>query len=130
MPKSSRALTRSARARANAEAIPYTKAREFELAIRERMDGLGETYEEAAAWLADPLNETLCEVCGWTVGMVCPECVQGCGCSRSCSGWRHREFMHEDELRELEEEEREANRCVECGADTSLGSYDECACQP
>jgi hypothetical protein len=124
MPQDTRALTRAARARAKAEGLPYTRARETELAIHERMDGSDETYEEAEAFLADPANEVFCQICGWTLAMVCPEC-SGCACHGGrCSGWRHQEYMHEDDLAELREQER----CEECGADVSLGSYDECTC--
>lgn len=37
-------------------------------------------------------DDVLCERCGWTYGMICPECLPGCGCSRGCSGWRHAEY--------------------------------------
>ncbi|GAA0286968.1 hypothetical protein GCM10010302_26660 [Streptomyces polychromogenes] len=37
-------------------------------------------------------DDTLCETCGWTFGMVCPECSKGCGCSVGCTGWRHGEY--------------------------------------
>jgi hypothetical protein len=123
MPKDTRALTRAARARAKAESVPYTQARETLLFIRERMDETGDTFADVEAFVTDPANKTMCETCGWTFGMVCPECP-GCGCyNRRCSGWRHREYMHEDELRELEELEAE---CPECGGDTRTG-YD-CDC--
>jgi hypothetical protein len=69
-------------------------------------------------------NEVACETCGWTNAMLCPECP-GCGCyNDQCSGWRHEEYMTDDERAELCEQER----CEECGADVSLGSYDECVC--
>jgi hypothetical protein len=123
MPSDTRALSRAARARAKAETIPYTQARETELAIRTRMDETGETYMQAEAFVTDPANEVFCEKCGWTNAMVCPECP-GCGCyDHECRGWRHREFMHPDELAEIERAEAE---CPECGGDTRTG-YD-CNC--
>ncbi|CNF63193.1 Uncharacterised protein [Mycobacterium tuberculosis] len=123
MPSANRALTRAARRRAKTEGVPYTQARDTELAIRERMDADGESYAEAEAFVTDPRNEVLCEKCGWTVAMVCPECP-GCGCyNHQCTGWRHREYMHPDDLAELEAAEAE---CPECGGDTRTG-YD-CDC--
>lgn len=82
------------------------------------------TYKDAVAYLEqernDPANQLLCETCGWTVGMICPECPGGCGCYNGrCSGWRHDEWMTEDERREL-------NACVECGGDTS--NHYDCQC--
>jgi hypothetical protein len=124
MPQDTRALTRAARVRMRARGEKYTEAREAVLAIRERMDEREETYEEAEAWFDDPASQVMCGTCGWTSGMACPECP-GCGCYYGCcSGWRHQEYMHEDELAELREDER----CEECGADLSMGSYDECHC--
>ncbi|WP_188831184.1 hypothetical protein [Nocardia camponoti] len=81
------------------------------------------TYDEALAELHDPLNQTLCETCGWTLRMVCPECP-GCGCYNGrCSGWRHREDMaatgDDDGLREM-------RSCAECGGDTE--AYYGCDC--
>lgn len=123
MPSDTRALTRAARRRAKTDGVPFTKARETELAIRERMDADGESYAEAEAFVTDPANEVLCHKCGWTNGMVCPECP-GCGCyNHQCTGWRHREYMHPDERAEIEAAEAE---CPECGGDTRTG-YD-CDC--
>lgn len=123
MPSANRALTRAARRRADAEKIPYTQARETELAIRTRMGETGEDYTGAEAVVTDPANQVLCRKCGWTVSMVCPECP-GCGCyDHQCSGWRHREFMHDDDRAEIEAAEAE---CPECGGDTRSG-YD-CDC--
>jgi hypothetical protein len=123
MPSANRALTRAARSRAAAEKIPYTKAREVELDIRTRMDETGEGYAEAEAIVTHPANQVICHTCGWTAGMVCPECP-GCGCyNLQCSGWRHREYMHPHDLAELEAAEAE---CPECGGDTRTG-YD-CHC--
>lgn len=40
----------------------------------------------------------LCDICGWTIGMVCPECP-GCGCyTGRCTGWRHSEYAHDDDF--------------------------------
>lgn len=37
----------------------------------------------------DEAEDVMCTACGWTFGMICPECP-GCGCYNSqCSGWRH-----------------------------------------
>jgi hypothetical protein len=74
-----------------------------------------DTYKDAVAYLEqernDPANQLLCETCGWTVGMVCPECP-GCGCyNGQCSGWRHNEYMDE-------EQRAEQYACEECGGDT------------
>ncbi|MEU6562665.1 hypothetical protein [Nocardia nova] len=120
MPRDSRALTRAARTRANEHEIPYQRAREDVIAIHELAAANELTFAEAEVVHDDPRNELLCETCGWTVGMVCPECP-GCGCYNGrCSGWRHREYMHEDDLDEL-------YACEECGGDTRTG-YD-CACE-
>lgn len=55
------------------------------------LDGREETPAEAVAIMTDPANEVMCERCGWTNGMVCPEC-SGCGCENGwCTGWRHKE---------------------------------------
>lgn len=64
--------------------------------------------------MSDPANEILCDTCGWTVGMACPECP-GCGCyNSSCSGWRHRDDEMDDDPAEHEA------TCPECG-----GTYDD-----
>lgn len=72
-------------------------------------------YAAAVAWLEDPARKTLCETCGWTVGMTCPEC-SGCGCDARCTGWRHDEFGQDDD-------EPEDYQC-ECGA----GHEYSCVC--
>jgi hypothetical protein len=94
----------------------------MEIAIRERIDlGLDETPQEAEAWLADPANKVMCEDCGWTWGMICPECTPGCGCGTGrCSGWRHSEY---DDPNDDEEEE---HGCPECGG--GYDTYEECVC--
>ncbi|WP_063128688.1 hypothetical protein [Nocardia fusca] len=120
MPRDSRALTRAARRRADAhEDLPYQKAREQVIVIRQLATEEEITFEQAQAIYDDPLNQLLCETCQWTVGMICPECP-GCGCYNGrCSGWRHREYMHDDERDDL-------YACDECGGDTRTG-YD-CQC--
>lgn len=45
----------------------------------------------------DPRYRTLCETCGWTVAMICPECAEGCGCAADCWGWRHGEYSGFDD---------------------------------
>lgn len=120
MPQDARALTRAARARAAATGDPYTKARDEALLIQELADQNGWTYAEAAEFYDDPANQVACEDCGWTNGMLCPEC-RGCGCYNGrCGGWRHSEYAHEDELA------AERDDCVECGG--GAGPYDECIC--
>jgi hypothetical protein len=57
----------------------------------EFLDGTDYTPAEAVRIMTDPANELLCETCGWTAGMTCPECA-GCGCSEGCTGWRHQEY--------------------------------------
>ncbi|WP_109745467.1 hypothetical protein [Salinispora vitiensis] len=77
------------------------------------------TFPVAQAAYDDPANQVMCQECGWTNGMVCPECP-GCGCYNSgCSGWRHEEFMDDDERRELHE-------CPECGGD--MRNHYDCTC--
>ena len=103
-----------------------------EEAIAELMDANEWTREEAEAALDDPRNQTLCEVCGWTMGMICPECSKGCGCSTNCSGWRHREFRSAD----ADGEDWEATRAAtgygeegcECGAYWASNGYG-CVCE-
>ena len=128
MPSTTRALSRAARERAQAKGILYTKAREQLLWIQQLLDdGEFDTREEADAYVSDSRNELLCEVCGWTNGMVCPECPKGCGCQVGCTGWRHTEWSDDDG------DDDPADRyvdCAECG-----GSYDYrtgygCACKP
>jgi hypothetical protein len=85
------------------------------------------TYKDAVDYLrqeqADPRNQLLCETCGWTNGMVCPECP-GCGCyNDQCSGWRHHEYAHDDE-----DDDPYGTGCRECGAGTNGDPYAECCC--
>lgn len=79
--------------------------------ITELMEGNGWSREEAITFADDPGNETLCNRCGWTVSMVCPECAEGCGCAVGCSGWRHAEWGGDDD------DENSGNYCAECGGD-------------
>jgi hypothetical protein len=87
------------------------------------------TYKAAVNYLErernDPRNQLLCETCGWTVGMVCPECP-GCGCYNGrCSGWRHSEYQDEMDAATGETREYDCDcgfygsgfHCCECGAD-------------
>jgi hypothetical protein len=96
---------------------------------RAELAGLIDTYTDVTTYKAavflleqernDPLNQIMCETCGWTVAMVCPECP-GCGCyNRQCTGWRHEEYMHQDEL-------ADKYACEECGGDTR--NHYECSC--
>jgi len=85
------------------------------------------TYREAVDYLTqqknDPRNQLLCGKCGWTVGMVCPECP-GCGCySDQCSGWRHHEYDDEPDY----DDPDHGVYCRECGAGSS-SPYEECTC--
>ena len=81
----------------------------------------GYSRAEAAEFIDDPLNEMLCDDCGWTVGMVCPECSKGCGCERNCSGWRHGEYRGDDDDSDSDDQ----TECEGCGAG---GPYRECVC--
>lgn len=120
----SRALTRAIRARQHATGTSYTNARTAVLEIREIAEDNDLTFAEAEAEYDDPRNQLLCHNCGWTVGMICPECALGCGCDTTCIGWRHYEEDRDDD-----EPER---GCPDCGYGAS--DYDEgdgCpACQP
>lgn len=63
--------------------------------------------DDPLGWMADTANHLACEVCGWLNSMLCPECP-GCGCyNRGCSGWRHREYEHDDD--------RDPEPCCWCG---------------
>ncbi|MFI2207660.1 hypothetical protein ACH47Z_44865 [Streptomyces sp. NPDC020192] len=85
------------------------------------------TYKEAVDYLRqeqnDPRNKVMCQTCGWTYGMVCPECP-GCGCySGQCSGWRHHEYEEPDY-----DDPDYGVYCRECGAGGSGNPYEECTC--
>lgn len=115
--RSHSSLTRAARARAKVRGQRFTEARSDVCEIRELMTTFDLTYDEAAAEYDDPCNELLCDTCGWAVGMACPECPGGCGCyTGRCSGWRHREFAHEDDPLSTDDDE-----CEECGG--NVGPY-------
>lgn len=120
MPRDTRALTRAARARAREKNLPYQQAREDVIAIHQLATDDGLTWDEAEAIYDDPANQVICDTCGWTAGMTCPECPSGCGCNNlTCSGWRHDEFM-------LDEEREELNACLDCGGDTTSPYGCEC----
>lgn len=97
----------------------------------ERIRALMEAYEDvrtmkdAVAIIEDPRNQLLCEKCGWTNGMVCPECDKGCGCEYGCTGWRHHEYAHEDD--DYDDPDHGVY-CRECGAGGSGNPYEECTC--
>lgn len=87
------------------------------------------TYRDAVAVLKarreDPANQIMCRDCGWTYGMVCPECAKGCGCEYECTGWRH------EEMRAATgnyDDEDDPNACPECGAGGGSDPYGECCC--
>ncbi|MDJ0344275.1 hypothetical protein QMK19_29130 [Streptomyces sp. H10-C2] len=87
----------------------------------------GTQHREAVDYLTqeknDPRNKLLCEKCGWTNAMVCPECP-GCGCyNDQCSGWRHHEYADEPD----DDDPDHGIYCRECGAG-SCSPYDECTC--
>lgn len=125
MPQNARALTRAARQRARAKGETYTQARAAVIEIDELARINGWTLDEAAAWYDDPRNQLMCGSCGWTWGMVCPECVPGCGCETRCSGWRHREYHREgDDL------DDDPTGCPECGAGGGGDPYGQCVCFP
>jgi hypothetical protein len=119
MPSDTRARTRAVRAHMKAAGLTYTAAaaaidapyKPGYISITERMQETGDTYAEAVAFLDDPGNELLCETCGWTNYMVCPEC-SGCGCDYRCTGWRHAEYAHDDD-------DPDRRNCPECGGDDS-----------
>lgn len=77
-----------------------------------------ETREACRQDLLDPGNQVMCEVCGWTWNMVCPECPKGCGCEYRCTGWRHGEYRHEDD-------ELEGDPCFSCGEPGCPGYCDD-----
>ena len=80
MPKDTRARTRAIRAHQAATGLSYTAAaaaldapwKPGYISITECMQENGYDYAGAVAFLEDPANELLCEICGWTVGMICP----------------------------------------------------------
>jgi hypothetical protein len=124
-PAVSRALTRAIRRRQHATGTNYSAARTAVLEIRAIAEDNDLTYAEAESEYDDPRNQILCRNCGWTMGMICPECAKGCACETTCTGWRHYE---EDPDPDLDEE----RGCPDCGY--GANPYDEgegCpACQP
>ncbi|GAA2798619.1 hypothetical protein GCM10010470_37260 [Saccharopolyspora taberi] len=111
-------ITRAARKRMKTTGQNFTAAREDVLAIIELAEADELSFAEAEAVFDDPANQLLCETCGWTVAMICPECTAGCGCNNGrCSGWRHAEFAGDDD---------EMNSCPECGGDPS--NHYSCEC--
>jgi len=120
-----RARDRAARARAKARGIPYTAALEELQWIQQLLDdGSCEDWDEADAYVCDPANQPLCRICGWSVGMICPECPKGCGCQIGCSGWRHREWAHDDDSAA----EDPYAECEECGGQVNVLTGYGCAC--
>lgn len=112
-------ITRAARKRMKTTGQNFTSAREDVLAILDLAEANELSFADAEAVFDDPANKLLCETCGWTVGMICPECP-GCGCYNGrCSGWRHEEAAADDELAEL-------YACDECGGDTRTPYGCEC----
>jgi hypothetical protein len=53
---------------------------------------------------AEPRYKVLCETCGWSLAMICPECPRGCGCETDCTGWRHRDYGGDSFDEEYEED--------------------------
>lgn len=87
------------------------------------------TYGEALGYLRqqqnDPANKLMCTTCGWTFGMVCPECAKGCGCDYECPGWRHAEMRAATGDYDGDED---SYGCPECGAGGGGDPYGECVC--
>lgn len=108
--------TSAARARRH---LRRRDARRFEQAVDELFAESDWSRAECRAYLLDPLNETLCDDCGWSMGMVCPECERGCGCETRCSGWRHSEYFDDDDP-----DSRDEFECEGCGA----GHEYHCVC--
>lgn len=74
------------------------------------------TYAAAVAMVEDPFRQVLCEKCGWTKGMACPDCKDGCGCNTECSNWRHIQYTYDED----------EHGCIECGGDD--GQTYGCSC--
>lgn len=89
----------------------YTTALKSVRIIRELMVGLDVDFDAAQAYYDDPGNALLCGRCGWVASMACSEC-SGCGCDRTCTGYRHEMYMDDEEL-------RDRNACDECGGDST-----------
>jgi hypothetical protein len=103
----------------------HTPAREFGQPIEDlpAHPGRGATPEQEGSGVEDTRDQVMCDTCGWTWGMVCPECIPGCGCNNGrCSGWRHHEYRHDDD--DLDDD----YGCAECGAGGRGDPYGECVC--
>lgn len=95
--------------------------------IRETAEANDWTFEQAQVAYDDPRNQVMCHECGWTYGMVCPECP-GCGCYNDrCSGWRHHEFAGDDDPDDPHDRIAE---CEECGGDFNTLTGYGCECNP
>ncbi len=122
VPASSEELEAAVRARTASTGSDREQALHDVQVIREIAEENDWTYAEAEAWYDAPENQVMCEDCGWTYGMVCPECTKGCGCEYQCTGWRHQEWNDDDD-------DDTDDGCPECGAGGPDSSpYDECAC--
>lgn len=88
------------------------------------------TYRGAVDYLtrlkADPAHQLLCEKCGWTRGMVCPECTPGCGCVTDCTGWRH---TQDGGARDTSDDGDDDWTCPECGHGAGTEYSDGCQCE-
>jgi hypothetical protein len=82
------------------------------------------SYDDAEAWYDAPENQVMCEDCGWTFAMVCPECA-GCGCDHTCSGWRHRDYGQDPED---DDPDPVYYDCPECGGQYEASTGYGCAC--
>lgn len=103
------------RARMASTGRPYVvAARDVEI-ITEVAAAQDCDYAEAEAEYDDPHNQLLCADCGWTVGMICPECEKGCGCEYRCSGWRHKEWNEPDDD-PMADDQLDPYVCAGCGA--------------
>ncbi|MCX4783327.1 hypothetical protein [Streptomyces sp. NBC_01264] len=59
-------------------------------------------------------HDLMCTRCGWTFGMLCPECGPGCGCSTECSGWRHSEYRQDEDDEPGDCGDDECEGCDDC----------------
>ncbi|OEJ21067.1 hypothetical protein [Streptomyces subrutilus] len=132
MPNTTQARKNNARAIVAESGISYQDAIKIlehpEAARSDLLDavinGGHKTHKSALEWLdALPAAERLlCVGCGWTNGMICPECSPGCGCSTGCSGWRHQGGFDGDDDGAYED-----SGCPDCGAG---GEYEApCECE-
>lgn len=109
---SNRARTRDARARAKAAGESYTTALRAVTMIRRIAAAEEISLDEAEQVYDDPGNQMLCGTCGWTMGMICPECAKGCGCvpPSECDNYRHRDWGNFDT-----DDDPQDYGCPECG---------------